>query len=346
MRGDIIDSNFLQSLHRERSVFHGMPRFTVAICARNAESIIGRCLESIHAQSRKPDEILVAVDEPDDPTIEVARHYGARVIVTNSAGLYEARNAVLKACATEYLGFTDADCRLVPEWVEKSAALLDADPALAAVTGRHPPDGPRNFAAWLHHMWYVVEATDTGPTGGLIGGNSVFRVEALRRAGGWLELPGHSAAEDMYIAHALQRGGGTLWFEEGVAARHDYERCLRGLWRKAVMMGRDIVVMMRASGRRGTLWWYTLAIPGVLLAGVIGLLLLAVHPVSGTTLLAVIGGGSLAYFSWKLGGPLRAFPRWLARWILIVPYSWGILQGLTMPLPKTNPRDLPESAAP
>ncbi len=310
-----------------------MNTLTIAICARRAEGIIGACLESIQAQTIKPDEILVAVDEMDDPTVDVARHYGARVIASNATGLYEARNAVLEACTTDYLAFTDADCVLVPEWVALARHVLDTRPEIAAGTGRHPPIGVKNFASWLHHMWYIVETESTGPAKGLIGGNSYFRTEALRDVGGWLNLPRHSAAEDVYIAEALTRAGHGLWFETGAAAQHNYETRLSGLWRKSVMMGKDIVVMMRAARWFGPLWWYTLAIPLMALTLVIGIFLLFIAPVVGAAVVCGALLGSLAYLCVSLRGFISVVPRWAARWILIWPYSWGVVKGLFVPLP-------------
>ncbi|PCJ62782.1 MAG: hypothetical protein COA73_06095 [Candidatus Hydrogenedentota bacterium] len=311
-----------------------MSTLTLAICARNAQDIIGDCLESIQQQTVAPDEIIVAVDELSDPTVQVAEQFGARVIASDATGLYEARNAVLEACTTDYLAFTDADCILVPQWVEKAKHVLDTRENVAAGTGRHPPVGVRNFASWLHHMWYVVETRSTGETDGVIGGNSFFRTAALREVGGWLNLPRHSAAEDVYISEALRLAGHTIWFEEGVAAQHHYETKLPGLWRKSVMMGKDIVVMMRAAGWKGSLWWYTLAIPLILDALIMGLILLPFSPrVAAPGVMALLLG-SYIYFAWKFRSPAKAFPRWIARWILIWPYSWGILKGLTAPIPE------------
>lgn len=311
-----------------------MATLTLAICARNAAGIIGPCLDSIAAQTLPPDRVLVAVDEPGDPTAQAARERGADVIVSASTGLYEARNAVLAACDTDYLAFTDADCRLVPEWVAHGKAVLDTRPEVAAVTGRHPPLGVANFVAWLHHMWFLVETRDTGETDGVIGGNSLFRAAALREVGGWLRLPRHSAAEDVYISMALRKAGHTIWFEAPMAAHHHYETRASGMWRKAVMMGRDIVVMLRAAHWRGPLWWYTLVIPLLAAAVLLGVAAAPFAPIPG---LAVAGGvffGTLAYLTLAFRSPAKAFPRWIARWILIWPYSYGILQGLLLPIPK------------
>jgi cellulose synthase/poly-beta-1,6-N-acetylglucosamine synthase-like glycosyltransferase len=312
-----------------------MATLTLAICARRAEDIIGPCLESIAAQTVAPDVVLVALDEEDDPTADVARQFGARVIASHTTGLYEARNAVLKACDTDYLAFTDADCRLAPVWVERAKQVLDTMPEVAAGTGRHPSaTDVHNFASWLHHMWFLVETRDTGETDGVIGGNSYFRTSALREVGGWLPLRGHSAAEDVYISMALRNAGHRIWFEVDAAAYHHYETRLTGLWRKAVMMGKDIVVMHRAAGWRGGLWWYTLAIP--VLAGLFlaGLILIPWFPIAGVAVALLPLAATLAYLIRQFRSVYKALPRWAARWVLIWPYSWGILKGLTSPLPE------------
>ena len=306
---------------------------TIAICARNAQDIIGACLESVCNQTVAPDEILVAVDELSDPTVAVAEKYGTRVIASNATGLYEARNAVLDACTTDYLAFTDADCVLVPQWVELAKKVFDEHPDVAAGTGRHPAIGQRTLASWLHHMWFIVETRHTGETDGVIGGNSYFRTDALRKVGGWLRLPRHSAAEDVYISKALRNTGYRIWFEEGCAAQHNYESSLRSLWRKSIMMGKDIVVMMRAAGWRDSLWWYTLAIPVVALAFLIGLALLWVSPPLGLIVALAPLLATLLYLICKFRSLSKGITRWLARWVVIWPYSWGIVKGLLATLP-------------
>lgn len=317
-----------------------MSSITVAICARNAQHIIGACLDSIRQQTEPPDEIIVALDALDDPTADVARAYGARVIASNATGLYEARNAVLAACTTDYLAFTDADCVLVPEWVACVKRVLDAKPDVAAGTGRHPPVGPRSLAAWLHHMWFIVETERTGYTQGIIGGNSYFRTSALRGVGGWLNLPRHSAAEDVYIALALQRAGHRIWFEEGAAARHNYEPRFRGLLRKARMMGRDIVVMMRACGFRGGLWYYTLAIPLLAAMLPLGLALMMLNAALGAAIMAAPLVLTLLYLVVRFQSIATAVPRWIARWAVIWPYAYGILEGVLTPIPPKARRRL------
>lgn len=315
-----------------------MSTLTLAICARNAQGIIGECLESIRRQTVSPERVIVAVDDLSDPTGQVARAYGAEVLASGATGLYEARNAVLAACTTDYLAFTDADCVLAPEWVETAKRVLDERPDVGAGTGRHPPLRTTGFSwvAWLHHMWFVVETRSTGETDGVIGGNSYFRAAALRAVGGWLSLPGHSAAEDVYISKALRRAGYRIWFEEAAAAHHHYETRPRGLWRKGVMMGRDMMVMLRTARLYDRMFWYTLAIPTAALCMAAGVALIPLRPLAGVGIVAGLLLGSFLFFLRAFGNAATTFPRWLARWILIWPYAFGVLQGLVAALPRTG----------
>ena len=161
---------------------------TIAISAKNEQNVIGDCLRSIVQQTEPVREVLV-VDEPTDGTIPVAKQFGARVLLNRGKKLYEARNTALEHCRTEVLGFTDADCVLDPHWVARVKRILAEHPEVAAGTGRDPAIGKRNFSAWLHHMWYVVETRATGYTDGVIGGNIYFRTEALRKVGGGYPFP-------------------------------------------------------------------------------------------------------------------------------------------------------------
>jgi hypothetical protein len=98
--------------------------------------------------------------------------------------------------------------------------------------------------------------------------------------------------------------------------------------RKAVMMGQDIVVMMRASGWRDLLWYYTLAIP--VIAGMlpVGLLVMLFNVPLGATVAISPLALTLVFLIARFRRVSTAVPRWLARWIVIWPYSFGIVKGL------------------
>lgn len=300
---------------------------TIAISAKNEKDIIRSCFDSINNQTVKADYVFLIVDTKDDNTIPIADEYGFTTYINDGIKLYKARNTALKHCKTDLLAFTDADCVLDSKWVENIIKLMKEKPEVVAGTGAHPMIGKHNFSSWLHHMWFVVEAKETGYTTGVIGGNSYFRTQVLKDIGGWLNVE-LMAAEDVYISNKIQEAGYKIWLDKEIIANHHYKSEFGGFMRQTVMMGRDIVSMMKISGIKGWLWWYTMAIP--MLAIIMGLSLLNASNDSLLGKLSVIIILVSTFFYWfkSFGSLEKALPRWIARWIIIWPYSWGVIKGV------------------
>lgn len=76
-------------------------KFSVVIPAHNEEKYIGRCLRAVISASKyvKPDsvEIIVVANRCTDKTCEIARHYGARVLVNDNKCIAAIRNTGVKA---------------------------------------------------------------------------------------------------------------------------------------------------------------------------------------------------------------------------------------------------------
>jgi glycosyltransferase involved in cell wall biosynthesis len=94
---------------------------SVAIIARNEETHIGACLESIAGVA---DEIVVLLDESShDRTDVIAQAYGARVYVDRWRGFAGHRNLALDVCRGEWVLFLDADERITPDLRREVAEL-------------------------------------------------------------------------------------------------------------------------------------------------------------------------------------------------------------------------------
>ncbi|MFH0929179.1 MAG: glycosyltransferase [Candidatus Aenigmatarchaeota archaeon] len=296
-------------------------KITIAISARNAEKEIISCLNSIKRQTIKPKQVFIIVDTKDDTTIPVAKKYNFRVLLNPKGKLYNARNVALKNCKTEFLAFTDSDCVLNKNFIKNILNVFKEHPEVGAGTGRHPPYGKVNWVSWLHHMWYLVETWDEGYVEGVIGANSYFRVSALKKVGGWSGLK-LMAAEDVNVSQKLTDAGYKIWLDEKIIVYHKgYRKDFKKLWNQSIKMGHDIVIMMQAQKRRNWLYYYTLLLPVTALLGLVSVFTLNLP------LFVIVFGGTLLYWILRLRSIKKALPRYIARWILIFPYSIGILKG-------------------
>jgi GT2 family glycosyltransferase len=163
-------------------------RIGVVVIGRNEGERLKASLRSV--PSGMP---IVYVDSGStDGSPEWARSQGVRVVdlpVPPPFTAARARNAGMAALLAEvadldFVQMLDGDCELAPEWVATAAQFLRSSPEVAAVFGRLRERQPE---ASLYNR--ICQAEWDGPVGPVAscGGIALFRVEALRAAGGYTE---------------------------------------------------------------------------------------------------------------------------------------------------------------
>src|SRR5690349_20181236 len=87
-----------------------------AIAVYNGANLIRRSVDSILAQTRPADEVLVVDDGSTDRTGEVVREYGSRVryIRQENSGVSTARNRAAREATSEWIAFLDHDDEWLP----------------------------------------------------------------------------------------------------------------------------------------------------------------------------------------------------------------------------------------
>ena len=151
-------------------------RVSVIVTVKNEAAAIGRLLDSISAQVRLPDEVVIADGGSRDQTVAAIEAWGARqafpvhVLSVPGANISQGRNAAIRAAAGPIIASTDAGVRLDPLWLakllepyaeqqaflpERTLKLADASTSLATccqrllctrpaecLRGRNERDGP------------------------------------------------------------------------------------------------------------------------------------------------------------------------------------------------------------
>jgi cellulose synthase/poly-beta-1,6-N-acetylglucosamine synthase-like glycosyltransferase len=105
---------------------------SLVIPAYNVEAYIGRAIDSVLAQSRRPEEIIVVDDGSTDGTAGVVQGYGSdvRYIYQEKAGASVARNRGIEEASNEWIAFLDADDEWLPEKLKVQMALMERNPDL------------------------------------------------------------------------------------------------------------------------------------------------------------------------------------------------------------------------
>ncbi len=130
---------------------HGQPAVSVIVPARNEESCLGACLQSLLSQSGVAFEIIVVNDHSTDRTREIARSFfdqGVRVIEAETLppGWTGKNNALVtgsKQARGQWLLFTDADTIHLPGSLKR--ALEEAGRRKAAMLSYSPQQIVKTF---------------------------------------------------------------------------------------------------------------------------------------------------------------------------------------------------------
>jgi len=113
------------------------PVVTAAIPVRDGEAYLAEAIESVLAQSRPCEQLIVVDNGSTDRSAEIARGYGAaaEVVFEPRAGVGSARNAAMRAARGTHIAFLDADDLWDPAKIALQLAAFDADPALQLAFG-------------------------------------------------------------------------------------------------------------------------------------------------------------------------------------------------------------------
>jgi len=190
-----------------------MPVLSVILTVLNEGESVRAMLDSLCAQSRRPDEVVIADGGSRDQTVSILREYSARlplkIVSAPGSNISQGRNTAIRAARGDLLAVTDAGVRCQPDWLERLAAPF-ADPSVMAVAGFFR-SSPQTVLETAMGATVLPEARDVNPATFLPSSRSVaFRRAAWEAAGGypeWLDF-----SEDVIFDLALRQKCGPFQF--------------------------------------------------------------------------------------------------------------------------------------
>jgi glycosyltransferase involved in cell wall biosynthesis len=122
---------------------------SVAIVAMDEEANIGRTLASV----RWADEIVLVDSGSKDRTCEIAREYGARVIVEPWRGYVAQKQYAIELCTKDWILLLDADEEISPGLADEIRAVITTSnaPGPNAVNGYRLPRKNLFLGRWMKH---------------------------------------------------------------------------------------------------------------------------------------------------------------------------------------------------
>lgn len=229
----------------------------VVICAFSLARLdqTRRCIEAVGCGARRPDELIVVVDNNPELLELLAEAAGGRATVVANAGhgLSDGRNTGLRLASSEVIVFIDDDAWPEQEWLDAMVEPF-ADRSLIGVGGHAAPDWEDPTLALPPELYWVVGSTyrghreEAGPITRPIGVSMAARRDALLELGGFSSDFGRAGKAGsneelaMFSEVARRFGSDRVWFAPRARVHHfaPASRCGREyLYRRSVMEGRS-----------------------------------------------------------------------------------------------------------
>jgi glycosyltransferase involved in cell wall biosynthesis len=209
-------------------------KVTVIATVLNEEKSVVDLIESLAAQTRQPDEVIISDGGSSDGTVERVRatagdRLNLRILELPGANISEGRNAAVGQATGDVIAVTDAGVRLKSTWLEQLVTPFEKRPGrVDVVSGFFEPD-PKNVFELAMGATVLPTREEINPARFLPSSRSVaFTKEAWRRAGGYPEWLDY--CEDVLFDLALRRAGCIFAWAPGAVAEFRPRGSLRAFW--------------------------------------------------------------------------------------------------------------------
>ncbi len=210
-------------------------RVSLIVTIKNEAKSLPRLLDSMAAQTRAPDEIVIVDGGSTDETLQILQAYRARLRLTliaqPGANISQGRNIAIRAATGDIICATDAGTRLDEHWVEELVKPFETNlQTVQVVAGFFVPDPQTVFETALAATTLPVLA-DIRPAKFLPSSRSVaFTKAAWERVGGypeWLDF-----CEDLIFDLALRQVGLRFAFAPRAIAHFRPRENLRAFFKQ------------------------------------------------------------------------------------------------------------------
>jgi len=222
----------------------------IVVIGRNEGARLRRCIGSLEAHLDR----LVYVDSAssDDSVAWASDRVDQVVVLDPGPGLSaaRARNAGMARLVGEHPGiefvqFVDGDCQVVPGWLEAGLEHLRSHPGVAVVCGRRREVEPDSTV--YNRLADLEWDTPVGPATSC-GGDSMMRVEAFQRVGGFSDSL--VAGEEPELCLRLRKEGYEIHRLPVEMTRHDAALTrFSQWWRRSARAGHAALELLFRHGR-------------------------------------------------------------------------------------------------
>ncbi|MBD3387516.1 MAG: glycosyltransferase [Candidatus Altiarchaeales archaeon] len=226
------------------------PAVSVVIPCYNAEDTIDDCITSLLnlEYPKEKSEFIFVDDGSTDSTREKIRGYETvNLVEQQHKGPAAARNRGVKNSKGEVIVFTDADCEVPADWLDKIVRALEES---NAVGGSLRPASSGTYAErFEQHRRDRLYGMERKHVDALPSCNLAFKKNLLDEARGFDEDFKKASAEDYDLCRRITEKGHDILFEPDIYVVHHHSQTLKGILKRAYTHGMEMTKYRRKMGK-------------------------------------------------------------------------------------------------
>lgn len=177
-------------------------RFSLITTVKNEQETINDFLESLSAQSKTPDEIVIVDGMSSDQTLQKIKSFKKLniKIIEEKSNIAKGRNIAIRNTANDFIVVTDVGCTLKVDWFEKITSFGRENDV---VVGNYKPIIQSIFDACQYSIMGLFKSNKKDEDFVISSRSLAFRKRVWEELGGYPEWLNYS--EDMYFHNQIKR---------------------------------------------------------------------------------------------------------------------------------------------
>ena len=291
-------------------------KVSVCITVKNEEKTIGRLLESLLLQSKKPNEIIIVDGGSTDKTIQIINHFQKKSrkikLLKEKLSISKGRNLSIEVAKFPIIAHTDAGCVAKIDWLEKlTYPFKHKNVGMVAGFYEMLFSNPLQEAMNVFHGT-PPERFDSNEF--LPSTRSVaFRKTLWEKIGGYSEKLEKTGEDTLFFFHAVKRNVRIVRVEEAQV-----------IWEETKLFTlkdsmKKFFIYAKGDAQAG-IWWHptkqlashNIKISAIYLRYLLGLLLL-INSFNNILYLKILITGFIFYLFWSIWKWKDVITKWKAR---------------------------------
>ena len=198
-----------------------MPELSVVITSYNARETITPCLEALDRQRTSHKFEVILVDSSNDGTAElVAERFPSVRLITRTERKFcgDARNIGTAHAKAEVLAFTDADCTVADDWVERILLAHKSEHLIiGGSVGNDKASKAVGWAAYFTEFSQWMPHLDANLVADVPGANMSYKRKVFEELGPFIE---GTYCSDTELHWRAQERGYRLLFAPQICVNH------------------------------------------------------------------------------------------------------------------------------